>query len=616
MAVEEFDFIDGDAFVTAISRHGYNEQGSPIRIYPWFREYLLLLGDLRVPKKDVTGSQQCGKTLGCSLFLSYCVHELQIGSIYSYATDKAAKSQAQKNLAPVLLAWEASKGLQPPLSARRNTEIWESGRGGVAEIKSASTNVSTGQKSGLAAAGASNVGFQSDALIDEERSQSPPGARDAFERRLAQSKMKPYPSHVNLGTPGAGLGIELDIQDSDIHFYPFYECPECGAVEPLHPKGCLLQPEAVIEHGEQVLKWFSGSGKPLKWLHHDPEKIINSAYIGCSQCHAELPKEARLNAYFREVRLDLKFDIKEVRDRTLLQYLEELPAGMPSESRHVSIVLSPLLGGLSAAATMIQQLISTNNPADAHQQVLGIPSDVGASAITEEMIRRCIGLAVPDREPDCVLAGGDQGQYQDWVWVAKCWLPESRGNKTASEIAEQTILQLVFAGDIMRLYVPGLLRKHNVDLCVYDSEPHVRDAIVLSKEASILLADQKTGVKYDVKADHREYDGKQVVVYNFRQEDYQNQVVEAFESSSPEDGLPLWRLPDEWIKWLQLRNDDRSPVRHLCSMKKDYELGRWIRPADHIDDHFFAGMFLKLALRLWLQKQKKAKSYVTGKAKW
>ena len=47
-------------------------------------------------------------------------------------------------------------------------------------------------------------------------------------------------------------------------------------------------------------------------------------------------------------------------------------------------------------------------------------------------------------------------------------------------------------------------------------------------------------------------------------------------------------------------------------MQKDAELGRWIRPDDHVDDHFFAAMFLKVALRLWLYQSFEGLEVGTG----
>ena len=198
-------YTTGEQFIEAVNTCGRNENGDPIRMRPWFIEYLTWLGELRIPKKGISGAQQSGKSLGCTLFLAYAVQELGLKMIYSYDSQAARNSQVTLNLRPILNSWEEAKGINPG-NLDRNTEIWKSSTGGFAKYVYSSVNRSVGQRKGLAAAGGVNVGFQADGLIDEERSQSPPGARDAFYRRLAESKLKPYPPHINLGTPGGGLG--------------------------------------------------------------------------------------------------------------------------------------------------------------------------------------------------------------------------------------------------------------------------------------------------------------------------------------------------------------------------------------------------------------------------
>ena len=606
-------YTTGQQFIETVKLYGRNENEKPIRLSPWFTEYLTWLGDLRICNKAISGAQQSGKSLGCSLFLAYAVQELGLKMQYTYDQQASRDTQVKLNLRPILNQWEDAKDING-YGLTRNLSIWENKGKGLAQFLYASVNRSGGKRTGLAAAGGTNVGYNSDGLIDEERSQSAPGARDSFYRRLAESKLKPFPPWLNLGTPGGGLGIELDFQQYEHHFYPFYKCPECGAEQPLHPKGCLLKPTEAIVHGERVQKWFSASGKPLEWWHSDPEKIEASAYIGCSECGAKLPDEARTSAWFQEVKLNIKFDVEKVLPGTMQDFLDSLPPGPPTEVVSSALVISPLLRDSDTAPTMIRQLLTSKDIADAHQQVLGIPSEAGSGAITEEMIRRCIDLPVPQKEPDCVVAGGDQGVNQDWFWIAKCWLPEDYGQMAASEVADQTIMQVVFYGAIQRSEVGGLLHKFEVDVCAYDSKPEVADGIALNRNYGVFLGKQMSLPEYDIKADQKLHDGSEYTLYSFRQEDYQDQVANSFELAAS-DERPLWRLPESFNRWLQLRNDERSPVRHLCSMQKDGELGKWVRPDDHVDDHFFAAMFLKLAFRLWLENHNRV-DYAESIAVW
>jgi hypothetical protein len=385
---------------------------------------MLFVGDARIASKAISGCQQLGKSLSVSSFLASTVIRYGYKMMYTYDSMGARNLQTTQNIKPILDAWEAA--LYPehvPAHYTRNSEMWESSSGGVVQFPYSSVNASTKSRQGLASAGGMNVGVKMDGLIDEERSQSPPGARDPFIRRLAESRLNPNPPHINNGTPGGGLGIELDFQRLEHHFAPYYDCPECGARKPLHPKGCLLRPTIKLEGSEKITQWYTESGKPLKWWHTDPMRPEATAYVGCSDCGAELSEEVRLNAIYRECRFNIALEIVKDLPHSLEDFQATLPAGAPLEYISAGLWISPLCRSGNPAPSIIRGGNTSAKTSDWQQQALGLTSEASANAITMEMLKASIGAVCPQKEPDIVLAGLDQGRQQDWLWIVRVWLP-------------------------------------------------------------------------------------------------------------------------------------------------------------------------------------------------
>ena len=68
--IEKVFRFGGKPFADRIEKYGFTEKGDKVEVYEWFREYLALLGDFRVPYTLTTGGSQCGKSLGHNLLLS------------------------------------------------------------------------------------------------------------------------------------------------------------------------------------------------------------------------------------------------------------------------------------------------------------------------------------------------------------------------------------------------------------------------------------------------------------------------------------------------------------------------------------------------------------------
>jgi len=614
------DFLsvyNSDRFVEAVLKHAKNEKEKPIRVNGWFRQYLRFLGDFRIATKAIPGCQQSGKSLGCSLLLSFCAIELGLVMLYTYDSQGARDTQVKRNLQPILSQWENSRFIEKRRNLSDNLEIWESQSGGIVQflyssVNSASKNVAS--RKGLANAGGKNVGYQADGLIDEERSQSPPGARDPFKRRTVESTLKPHPPHVILGTPGGGLGIEYELQKIEHHFAPYYDCPECGVRKPLHPKGCLLKPVMKTVAGEEVDTWFTESGKPIEWFYHDQSRPEATAYVGCSECGHELDEEIRTNAIYRECRFDIGLNIVQDIDRSLDEFLDSLPDGAPTDHLSAALWISPLTRDGNPAPSIIREGNTSANTSDWQQQNLGITSEVGASGISVEQMRKAIGLKLPEREPDVRLASLDQGRQEDWLWITDIWLPERWQTMKIPEILDKAIRGVVFGEAVNRTAIIPTLNVFTPGYGLMDNEPDIPDAVNISRNTIFELADQ-AGNKCDIDKVKRETSGLSYDLWIIRQKDFQDRVANGFVLAA-DDGLPLYRLPKRWEKWIPLIGNEQSPITHMTSMQKDPETRLWIRPDNHVDDHFFAAMFMEAALAVWLKTKVFNNSYSVGKARW
>lgn len=599
------DIYRSDHFLSTALKYAKNEDGQPLRLSGWFEQYLRFLGDFRISTKAVPGVQQLGKSLGCSLVLAYCTIELGLKMLYTYDSQGARDTQVKRNLQPILGFWEAAKYPGKRGDLIDNLEMWQSQSGGIVQFLYSSVNSSSqnvASRKGLASAGGKNVGFRADGLIDEERSQSPPGARDPFKRRTVESTLKPYAPHLILGTPGGGLGIEYELQKIDHHFAPYYDCPHCKAQKPLHPKGCLLKPIKKEIAGESVDIWFSDSGKPLKWFHADQSRPESTAFVACSECGQEIPEEVRVNAIYRECRFDVGMNIVQDLGVSLDNFLDGLPEGHPEEHVSAAFWISPLLRDGNPAPSIIREGNTSANTADWQQQNLGITSETGSSGITIEQIKRCIGLKSPSCIPDVRVAGLDQGRQEDWLWIVDIWLPSRWRVMSLTEILDQTIRSVVFGDAINRASINSLLDVYAPDFGLLDNEPDIPDAVEIAKNTIFELADQ-AGRKDDIDKIRRETAGLAYDLWIIRQKDFQDRLANGFVLSAS-DGQPLYRLPESWNKWVPLIGNERSPITHLTAMSKDPETRQWVRPQNHVDDHFFAGMFAEAALLVWLKIQK------------
>ena len=590
--------LGGKPFVEAVGRYGRTDKGEPVDLSPWFAEYLEAIGDLRLAHVLTTGPSQCGKTLGNTLLLVYLVIEGKLNTAWFYSTWKNLEQNMPEQFKPIAERWanlaEQSGRAVRNKADRKLTSRYQFG-GSTAIFSFASGNRSTPSKSGLAVVGSSAASFSANAAFLEERSQWPPGSADPIPRRLDASRLETKPLR-EIGTPGAGQGIEAEIESADYHFYPHYCCPDCGAVKPLDPKGCLLR---LVERrgasGEREHKYLSESGRPLEWFHSDEFDPVHSAFIACSHCNSPLPDESRFSAHFRCLKTGI----------SLREYLDDLAPAAPDRRLKVAVHLSPLTRKtrFNLAADLIQNGKECKRTEDWQQQALGHPSESGQGSITLKLLRAAIAAAKPVSTPDFVLAGVDQGRAEDWLMVVEFYRPANHYQLSVAEVIDQTLRYVRFGGDVMRDAIGRKLKEFGAEFGLIDNEPNRSDAADLCRLSCLEMANQHPGLKDAVKSGEVKDGGAAYPCWQLRNEKFLKQVLDAFLKS--ENGHPLYRLPGEWRKWLG-NPSERSPLSHLMGPSYDPASGRWSRGKGGIDDLYYALMFCEAAFYLQLTERKRS----------
>ena len=579
----------GRSLVESVRQYGVNEKGEPIRLSGWFEEVLLLLGDFRIAETHTSGSAQIGKTLAHTMLLCHCLTEGNLNAMWAYDMQKSRDIQVKANFWPVIegrdgaSGWIGKKGIQKKTGgASQNINVYQVA-GGEVQFPYVSTNKA---KQGRAAASGTNVGVSRDLIIKEERSQYAPGAGDVLNRRLDASRIPTRPIRNN-GTPASGLGIEADIKNAPLHFYPHCTCPKCDRSVPLDPFGSLLKPAiATLENGEQVKQYLSDSGRPLDWFRHDDMRPTKTAYFGCPYCEGVLTNEARSLAWYQCLKTG----------QTLREYLNALPSGVPEDRQEAAIEISPLLRveATNTAADIIRAGLNQVNTDDWCQQRLGKPSESGGTGITIRQLQAAIARAIPECEPDVTLAGMDVGRSGDVLMIADIWLPAGWEELPLMQVKEKALRRVKFCKVVNRTETPALLEHHGVRFGLLDGEPDIPAADLLGKETVMVAADQKTTMgSAQVEKATRMASGEKYRYWKINQKDFQNDVLMTYSKG-------LVSLSGEWEKHLALFEAEDSPVRHLLAMKRDPETRIWQRPADRQDHTFFSQMFLEAAFTIWL----------------
>lgn len=590
----------GKGFVERVRRYGVTDRNEPLHLSRWFAELLEAIGDFRLHHTLTTGCAQLGKTLSHTLLLTDTISVGQLSAGWFYATRDSRNSNVPGQFYPIVGPWTERYSTETGVELsedRQSISDYQLGSA-TAFFRYTSTTKPTPSRAGLATAGGSSVSFTANVLFYEERSQWLPGSADPLPRRLDYGLIPTRPIR-ELGTPGAGQGIEVEVERAGYWFYPHYTCSSCGKTAPLDPKGCLLKKFKRKDlSGKEVEAYLSESGRPVQWWFEDESDPVDTAMVACAHCGYPITSDQRDSAWFQCRRTGL----------TLRQFLDDLPE---TTGRYkVALHLSPLCRQTqnNLAAELIRAGLEAMRSEDWQQQALGHPSENTTNNVTLQMLKAAIAAPKPVAPPTFTLAGIDQGRSEDWLWVVDFHPPDGWQKLSVAEALEKTVRVVKFGGGVLRAAIPEKLSEMGVTYGIIDNEPDRSDASNLCAQTCLEMADQKPGLNDAVKEGKVIDGGREYACWQIRNEKFLKQVLTNFVTLAA-DGYQLYRLPADWEKWVGMTTE-RSPLRHLCGPSYDPDTGKWKRGDGNIDDLYYAAMFCEAAFYLQLIGQTKSANWV------
>lgn len=573
----------GKSFVTRLEKYGTTEKEEPLILYDWVKEFAEAVGDLRIHRVLTAGNAQCGKSLINTLFLVDFLIFTGLNTLWFYPSKQQVDTLVPELFGKVVKYYLANieaelhqlTGEVIELSAKDDRKLASrfQVRGATAIFSYASNsgkdNAPT--KSGLATVGAAAASVSASLMFIDERSQIPPEAAAVLPRRLDAGRIPTQPIR-EVGTFGAGLGIESVVEQSKHHFYPHIKCDNCGKIIALSPKGCLLR------HNESG-NFLSETGRPINWFYHDVVNKIESAFFGCSNCGEEITKQQRLAAHFRDLN-DVNITL-----RNYLNSLSTVPENAYQYRDTITIHLSPLLrnSAYNLAGRLIDTGLNSESVRDYQQQVLGFSSESDTSRVTKDMIEAAIRNERESRSPDYVIAGIDQGRSEDYLVICEYWLPTEE-NLSAIQKIENSKRNIIFCEPINRRQLENYCKRFQVNFGFIDNEPDRQGAFDIAQRLPIVPADQRKYLAKVITDIDVSTGGIEIKAKAIDNAYFQDMALNAFASGAV-------KVPDSW------NTSDKgiySPTRHFMNVSKD-ENNEWLRAKDHIDDLWYAFVFAEAA---------------------
>lgn len=525
-----------------IKKYGVTETNKPINWSKWLEQQIRLTADCRVKHVITTGASQISKSLANYLVAIDDVINGQINIGWVYASRSSMQNQQPSQFQAMISGWLQRQKTNYSINRDAITR-YSIGRAIANFTYANSTNES---RSGGAAEGKEQNSFQASKLYLEEKSSH--GSCD-LTPRLGASVISSKPIR-DLGTPGNGTGIEKIIKNAAHNFVPGIRCDNCSKISRLHPLGNLFKKDRLTG------KYFDARGHIIDFY----KDALGKPTIVCNQCKFDIYKQV--------VETDALELYSEQSGHSIDEFLDNL--GNQVFLEPVAIYLSPLLR-CPTDPYRVQDLVTEGlNPESVlifHQNKLGIESKFTLNGITYE------DLANSYQEPwrfkkSRRFVGIDQGTENHYLIDLEVF--EDQINlKNAIAIKESEIL--------------SYLKYHKIDFAIMDNEPGRKSANMLANASGgkLAIADQRD-IMTDFTKIKVEFGGEEIDCYAINNTLYQEEVIYDFTE-------------------LKVRidcNPHPKFSKHITAVKRDLSTGKFIRPADHDDDFFFAYMFARSAIAI------------------
>lgn len=362
--------------------------------------------------------------------------------------------------------------------------------------------------------------FEAWVVILDEAEACPAGTIDIAQERQSACTMPTKPFRAG-STPGVEGGIVDGQVKTSRHVFQWQvKCAECHTTQFLHPFGNLLKPMMIQQDdGSEEEAFIDVTGRPLDWFSHstdqsyialedesDRQQKINTCYVGCVHCGAELTREVLNTGRFadnvyrdslnRSVVADPSVPLESLRD-----FCDRLIKHQQPVHDWVALRLPRLASFLFDAPERMRKLVTTKNPADTIQQGLGIAISIGLGKLSLPRLLKCVGLALPEwcDKPDLIILGVDQGQAHHWGVLTEWYFPPEEKDKEQKWLNAR--VRVIRYGTIAGFEgVEQWMSEHSVDLVGIDHEPEVNAASKFArhhlpkkvKKGKVYLMDQVT----------------------------------------------------------------------------------------------------------------------------
>jgi hypothetical protein len=596
-AIERWYKESGNLFIHWVKTYYRRWSGEPLYWNePFQEEYYYLIGNPWIERIVIEKSAQVGFSESMIALAAFTLSEVRVPLGFGFEQERKLRDMVGPRV-------QAAFDYIEPIQEIRRTRQEQTGRqdtdskerkitvGGVeatffyASTAAAQKNASAGQRQ----ASSSLSSFSAWVILADEIELWPKGTLDVATQRQNACEMPTKPMRSG-STPGSEGGVvDSEVKASGHVFQWQVKCPHCEALQFIDPFGNFLKSVKVTEgDGEtQEDAFLDAMGKPLDWFCHDDstrEARIRTAYVGCCECGGELDSEALKGGAFHCVNTMLP--LREICDRATKT---RIPV-----HKTVALKLPRLASTGFNPEERIRRLLETRSPADEIQQGLGKPISVGSGKISLTRIMACVGATPPDpdRKPDLVSIGVDQGRSRNYVVVLQWYMALE---KDPEDCWANAWVNIAWHGSVMGSFeaIDEIVKKWGADFVGMDADPEIQLAASYArkhlpervKKGQVYLFDEVVLKGEDFRRATREIQGTEVPVYALHRTFGMDAVRDRFNRKNY--GLPAGMM--------YVPGDDDNLIFHLLTSDRTVE-GHWIEPPGLPDHWHHAMAFAEVAV--------------------
>jgi hypothetical protein len=482
-ALDNWYKYGGDVFIAWLKENYRLADGKPMRWdEPYLEDFFRVFANPWLEKLIVCKPAQVGYTETLVGFCAFSLAYLRSPIALGFEERNKLYSMVGKRIQPVFDNINAIQDLKKQRHSTSNREDIDSKQSitvGSIALELFYAKIQSGGEDEQAASVIRS--FTACGILVDEFGLCPPETLDVAEARMEKSFWK-IPFSRAGSTPGVEGGtVDTAVRQSNRIFEWQVQCHHCQSIQILDAFGNFLRPAMITEEGVSEEKYVDKMGRPYSWFHHsenpedckdgelqgiDLEQAFKTAYVGCRNCGNPLNWDIDIAAGEFVCTTD---------NRTTLKSLLAIAQKEQKPIRESWAITLPKLASLTFKPEVrIRAMFRTRKPGDGIQQFLGKAITLGGGKITSSRLQRCISIPVPNRKPDLVLGGVDQGRYGHWLLIANFWYGEEGDKYTRWETGHKEIFYWGSISDFSDL--DKFAEEYQVNIFGCDQEPEYNDA--------------------------------------------------------------------------------------------------------------------------------------------